>query len=346
MKRSSHAAFAVRGELLVFGGEQECDETNGASVGDDLTCLAVRRYSPQERLWRSLNCVGAAPRGRIAPAATAVGAGERLFVFGGFDPANTRGVGAGSGSGGIGFTNATHVLDFRAQPPRWRAVAADDAPHAPSARRGASLCWWPGTGGGALLAFGGWDLLEVLADHRRFDLQTNEWAIIVDASEGGGGVAPQQPSPRRGHSATVVGDRVLLFGGCLGLSTYASDLWAYDGACWLSLAAEGAAPSERAWHTATALEHARTLLLVGGRDAEGCCDDGAWLLDVRTTRWASVRLTGEEGRVPRPRCSHSATLLSKELLVVYGGRDDTGELLGDVLHVDVEALLKQVAATA
>lgn len=142
---ANHVAMHYRGELLIFGGEV-------AESGD--SAVAVRSYTRRNG-WQTLQVNGTAPRGRVAAAAAAV-EGDRLYVFGGFAPDDGGGVGGGFG---VGYTNAMHVLDLRSQPPRWRAVSAEGkaAPvHAPSPRRDATLTWWPGSSGGALLAFGGW----------------------------------------------------------------------------------------------------------------------------------------------------------------------------------------------
>ena len=334
--RSTHVDFVLRtGELWVFGGEQPCDDAGGSA---DIAPTAVRRFAPKDGTWKTLDCVGAAPRARIAAAAASVG-GERLFLFGGFDPDDDRGAVGGS-AGSLGYTNATHVLDTRSQPPRWRAVSAEGAAHAPSPRRDATLTWWPGVGGGTLLAFGGYDLLAVHADLHRFDLQTLEWSLVARGAD----ADTSWPLPRRGHSATFVAGRMLVFGGCLGLSSYIDDLWAFDGTQWQALQSTSAAtPSPRAWHTMTALD-GRRLLLHGGRDADGCCDDVAWLLDLgdaTNVLWTELQI---RAGAAEPRFSHAVTLLNETLMTVHGGRNEAGELTGDVHHLEVQEVLQAAQA--
>ena len=116
-------------------------------------------------------------------------------------------------------------------------------------------------------------------------LHAREWELLdgspdeADFAAGGGdeagrrfaeaGVPCALPLPRRGHSASVVNGRLLVFGGCKGLCTYLDDLWASDGSHWQRIDPRGECPTARAWHTATVCSESM-LLLIGGRDAEVC----------------------------------------------------------------------------
>jgi len=337
--RANHVAMAHRGDLLVFGGEVQ-----------DGNAVAVRCFS-RSRGWEKLNCVGSAPSGRVAAAAASI-EGDRLYVFGGFAP-DDEGHGIG-GASGVRYTNAMHVLDLRSQPPRWRALTAEGAAapeHAPSPRRDATLTFWPANNGGALFAFGGWDLFEVHGDLRRFQLQPPEWTNASTPATGDAAADESsgypQPLPRRGHSCTLVHGQtsshssMLLYGGCLGLSTYLDDLWSWSDheKRWCIVEASGEAPGPRAWHSATAIgAMGHLLVILGGRSAEGC-GLGPHLLDGATSRWAAVRLPLKKGCFTRH--SHTATLVgaaprgSLGVLLVFGGRGEQDELLGDLISLDV-----------
>jgi hypothetical protein len=350
--RSGHVAMAFERDLLVFGGE----------LPDGVSAHAARivmRFSPRLCTWSELKCAGSPPRGCVA-AGSCVVADQRLFVIGGFDPdadIDLDGKGgsgtmfnidavagrggappatsSGSGGGGRGrrsaYTKTLHVLDLRADTYSWRAVSAESAMHAPSARRDATLSWLPASDGGVLLSFGGWDLLDVHNDLRCFTLHSAEWCALPPAvlKEGHSTAATASPPlARRGHTATVVDGALLVHGGCLGLNTYLDDLYRADVstraegcADWTRIEPRGVAPSARAWHTATAAADGKMMLLVGGRDP---C----------TMSWATIRLPfGELGL--RPRYAHSATLLEGGLLILHGGKGEDDELLDDTHVIDL-----------
>ena len=345
--RATHAAMAFQHALLVFGGEQE-------PSSDD----AVHAFHIADAMWRSVSLVGSPPEGRVAAAACCV-EDERLFLFGGYIPDHDE--------NGKVYSGSLHVLDLRSSTPRWRPIAPDGAPHAPSPRRDATLTWIRASGhSGSLLAFGGYDLMSVHNDLRRFDLQALEWSLptMLDASQQADGAAHAAapaasssaptasmvaaPLPRRGHSAVALGmpaggasqQCLYLFGGCLGLSSYIGDLWTAEltssgAAAWTHVATAGASPPPRAWHSASAIDGRHQMVVVGGRSARGCVpDEGAWLLDARTSAWAAVALP----MGPCVRYSHSATIVGAAALLVYGGRDDDGAARNDVFTIDLNEL--------
>lgn len=358
-RRASHVATAWRGDLLVFGGEAPDDAPADGTV---------HWYSSQARSWSGLPCVGHAPAGLTAAAGCSV-ADERLYVFGGFDA--TRG----------GYSGDLHVLDLRAEPSRWRRVCGEVETH-PTPRRDASLCWWPANDGGALLLFGGWNLHEVHGDLRCFQLSRAEWdspskAATHQPSLAAGGLQSQlpghtrpttadervseaaaaaaRPLPRRGHSASVVAGRLVLFGGCLGLSAYVGDLWTWDGAAWAVESPCGTPPSARAWCSCSVLPTgapnvggAHHVAFVGGRDHSGCCIDPLWLLAISVphpggqpkTEWVAIKPPTPLPAL-RPRHSHTATVVGSQLLVLGGYADDDDAPLAEssLATVEMAALL-------
>ena len=93
---------------------------------------------------------------------------------------------------------------------------------------------------------------------------------------------------------------------------------------WVSLPCSGAAPSGRAWHSATAV--GETMLLVyGGSNGKKLFGDvhsldlAEWLGDMRGgahARWTKLQCDGE---APPPRMGHTAVLMAGERLWLYGG---------------------------
>lgn len=170
----------------------------------------------------------------------------------------------------------------------------------------------------------GRDLLEVHGDMRQLHLQSAEWSELSNSGEEGeerleeaSNGAPSsrwlQPLPRRGHTCTLLhapGPSVLLYGGCLGLTSYLGDLWVWPetGSHWALVEASGESPGARAWHSATAIGATGHLMLVlGGRSAAGCAAVGPWLLEVATSLWSGLRLPIT--KLMSPRYAHTATLV-------------------------------------
>ena len=63
------------------------------------------------------------------------------------------------------------------------------------------------------------------------------------------------PAKRFGHSANIVGDRMIVIGGQSGTDQF-NDVWslAIDGLAWSAVATEGVAPSPRSRHSASLVE--------------------------------------------------------------------------------------------
>jgi hypothetical protein len=179
------------------------------------------------------------------------------------------------------------------------------------------------------------------------------------------------PQPRSYHTATAVGDTIVVFGGnndthsfnslhVLERETMATSssgepttLWR-----WSNIQASGCAPAPRTGHIATLLSNGTTILFHGGWDPND--DDGdevtsgsrsqpdlnifddSYLLDTR--KWEWTRGPGSRSK----RVGHSAMLVvldetanskkNKEEVILFGGR----RLPDNVLAADFESLLMMV----
>jgi len=169
----------------------------------------------------------------------------------------------------------------------------------------------------------------------------------------------EEPSPRIGHSATVINHNVLVFGGCArnivphkdrlqadGITSklgagYASDeLYQarLDGSMgtstWKKLDPQGTAPCGRWRHTATEVG---TKMFVFG----GMVDDRKQLNDLfiyaaDANEWRDPK---PRGTVPAPRSCHTTTYVeSEDKLFVYGGYGGDGRLFPDVEAFHVSTL--------
>ena len=164
------------------------------------------------------------------------------------------------------------------------------------------------------------------------------------------------PSSRSGHTATVLGNDLVVFGGVKGrkwlntVSVLDCTVWR-----WTSVKAAGAAPPPRSYHTAVALGHNR-IVIVGGNNSDQCFDS-VHVLEKTTDeeegtvkwRWSHPTVRGCK---PVARTGHSATVLADgKTVVVYGGwdpnddsndeeeptdEDDEETIFDDYLYLDTE----------
>ena len=120
-----------------------------------------------------------------------------------------------------------------------------------------------------------------LADHWK-------WQRLSSPEEG----APTPPARALGTAIyDPVGNRVIVFGGRTGSSTYLNDLWAFDldSKSWVELSAQGTLPSPRRGHNAIYDPMARRMISWAGQgDGSGSFFDEVWALDLETLQWLNV----------------------------------------------------------
>lgn len=121
------------------------------------------------------------------------------------------------------------------------------------------------------------------------------------------------PEPRYGHSAALVGTRIVYFGG-RGKDKHFRDLHALDAASqtWYQGPSSGGAPSARQGHTATL--HGTRLYVFGGV-CGGTYFGDLHCLDLSSMAWSSPTTSGPQ---PSARFGHTAVLIGDSLLV-HGG---------------------------
>jgi len=150
------------------------------------------------------------------------------------------------------------------------------------------------------------------------------------------------PEPRYGHSAALVGTRIVFFGG-KGKSKHFRDLHALDASSltWYQGPSSGGAPSARHGHTATL--HGTKLYVFGGACGAKYFGD-LHCLDLSSMAWFSPSTTGPG---PSARASHAALLIGESLLI-HGGfcmdsaeiasKDTSGDLLKACYLNDIRVL--------
>lgn len=151
------------------------------------------------------------------------------------------------------------------------------------------------------------------------------------------------PEHRYGHSAALVGTRIVYFGGKGKQGMHYRDLHALDAATltWYQGPSSGGAPSARHGHSATL--HGTRLYVFGG--VCGCKYFGdLHCLDLSSMAWSSPNTTGPK---PTARFGHTAVLIGESLLV-HGGfcmdsadlatKDNNGHLLQNCYLNDMRVL--------
>ncbi|XP_023302584.2 host cell factor-like [Lucilia cuprina] len=163
-----------------------------------------------------------------------------------------------------------------------------------------------------------------------YELQATKWEWRKMQPEAPDNDAP--PCPRLGHSFTLVGERILLFGGLANESDdpknnipkYLNDLFILEtrgahshNGKWIVPKTYGESPPPRESHTGVSFSCKSTgklyLLIYGGMS--GCRLGDLWLLDIDTMTWSKPCT---RGRAPLPRSLHSATMVNNKMYV-FGG---------------------------
>ncbi|XP_017009883.2 host cell factor isoform X2 [Drosophila takahashii] len=163
-----------------------------------------------------------------------------------------------------------------------------------------------------------------------YELQATkwEWRKMYPESPDSG----LSPCPRLGHSFTMVGDKIFLFGGLANESDdpknnipkYLNDLYILDtrgvhshNGKWIVPKTYGDSPPPRESHTGISFASKNTgnlnLLIYGGMS--GCRLGDLWLLDTDSMTWSKPRTLGQ---APLPRSLHSSTMIANKMYV-FGG---------------------------
>lgn len=142
------------------------------------------------------------------------------------------------------------------------------------------------------------------------------------------------PSPRDHHSASVVGDKIVVFGGRHGVEreceVYILDTknmrWE-----WPRISHEPDAPSQRAFHSSCVYKNSQ-LVIFGGSTPAYLND--VHILDTDKCKWTRANAKGPP---PLPRAGHSAVMVSKYMFV-FGGEKTKHERLNDVQALNLDNL--------
>ncbi|CAH2036969.1 unnamed protein product [Thlaspi arvense] len=312
------------------------------NVTDNIRWERVRQQHQQVGLGES--CSG--PGKRWGHTCNAIKGGSFLYVFGGYGRDNCQ-------------TNQVHVFDavmiFVAAKQIWTQPIISGTPPPP---RDSHSCT---TVGDNLFVFGGTDGIKPLKDlyildtcklfffvyfkpslhpvsrsHSQFGLL---FPFVVSASHTWRcqSVRGEGPEAREGHSATLVGKRLFVFGGC-GKSSdvndeiYYNDLYILNTETyvWKRAVTFGNPPSARDSHTCSSWKN--KIVVIGGEDGHDYYLSDVHILDTDTFMWKELNTSGQ---LLTPRAGHVTVSLGRNLYV-FGGFTDAQNLYDDLYVLDVD----------
>ncbi|XP_048840046.1 F-box only protein 42-like isoform X2 [Brienomyrus brachyistius] len=156
-----------------------------------------------------------------------------------------------------------------------------------------------------LVLFGGWTRPSPYPLHqpeRFFDeIHTyspskNWWNCIVTT---------HGPPPMAGHSTSVIGSRMVVFGGSLGARQMSNDVWVLDLEhwSWSKPSISGPTPHPRGGQSQIVIDD-KTLLILGGCGGPNALLKDAWLLHMGAPPWSwqQLRVENEEFGAPELWC--------------------------------------------
>ncbi|CAI9102179.1 OLC1v1000405C3 [Oldenlandia corymbosa var. corymbosa] len=146
-----------------------------------------------------------------------------------------------------------------------------------------------------------------------FDLQTCSWSILKTYGK--------PPVSRGGHSVTVVGTSLVIFGGQDAKRSLLNDLHILDleTMTWDEIDTLGVPPSPRSDHAAAV--HAERYLLIFGGGSHATCFNDLHVLDLQTMEWSRPT---QQGEIPSARAGHAGVTVGENWFIVGGGDNKTG----------------------
>mmetsp|Transcript_50308 Transcript_50308/g.78632 ORF Transcript_50308/g.78632 Transcript_50308/m.78632 type:complete len:646 (+) Transcript_50308:174-2111(+) len=229
-------------------------------------------------------------------------------------------------------TSARDRFSRGATPFAWAWSRVDAGGNRPAAREGHAAV----EVGTKIYFFGGCvQGIRCFSDIHIFDTDTLQWRQEPFTGDA--------PEPRGGHSATLLGTDVFVFGGANSETTF-GDAYKLDliQRHWTRAVPSScpAIPSRRTNHAAIADAHGR-IYIMGGYDAQSNFLNDMWILNVYGANsydwqdgntfpvvWERPAVTGQ---LPVAREGHSLTLVDRKL-ILFGGYTANGNVANDV-HV-------------
>jgi len=146
-----------------------------------------------------------------------------------------------------------------------------------------------------------------LNDVHVLDVETSTWHDVRCAGE--------PPPPRYGHTATLVGRRMFVFGGRGENNVVLKDMYLLDldEWCWVKVNPTTTAPTSRFDHADVLIGN--KIVIFGGWDGKQCFDD-LWVFDTEAFTWMKPKTAGTP---PRARHGCKMEILTDGRITVFGG---------------------------
>ncbi|XP_024527981.1 uncharacterized protein LOC112345448 isoform X2 [Selaginella moellendorffii] len=143
-------------------------------------------------------------------------------------------------------------------------------------------------------------------------------------------LADQNLPERWGHSGVYCDGKLYIYGGCRGGLQF-SDVLMLDleTVSWEKLVTTGEEPGPRDSHTAVLYDHKKMIVFGGTSGSKKT--NAVHVLDLKSLVWARPSM---QGSLPAPRESHTATMISENQALVFGGSGDNGDYLSDTHILD------------
>lgn len=246
--------------------------------------------------WVAPTVSGPRPKPRYEHGAAVID--DKMYIFGG----NHNGR----------YLSDLQALDLKSW--TWSKVdvkAASDASSPIGPCAGHTLISWEGN---KLLSVGGHtkDPSETL-QVKAFDLQSHTWSTLKTYGK--------PPVSRGGHSVTVAGMTLVIFGGQDANRSLLNDLHILDleTMTWDEMDTLGVAPSPRSDHAAAV--HAERYLLIFGGGSHATCFNDLHVLDLQTMEWSRPT---QQGEIPSHRAGHAGAAVGENWFIVGGGNNRSG----------------------
>lgn len=225
---------------------------------------------------------------RVNHAAVAIN--DKIYSFGGYC--------AGENFSISGIKTAIDVYVFDTKTLRWHELPVprnkdgsfEMYPDVPYKRYGHTAVAYKN----CVYMWGGRNDEALCSNLYRFDVKTLQWEHITTK-----GVKPEA---RDGHSASIIGNKMYIFGGYIeGLRRYSQDLYCLnlDTMVWKYVNTTGKTPEYRDFHSSVIIDN--KLYIFGGRSDVSAprytglnlYDSTMYILNLDTKKWETARSTGQ-----------------------------------------------------
>lgn len=286
--------------------------------GDEAVDLASWYSSLAYDQWVTLPVAGRRPPGRYKHAAAVVD--QKLYISGG--SRNGRHL---SDVQVFDFTNST-----------WSSLKLSPEPNAAKSEEDSLLETFPATSGHHMVVWGekvlifdGQPKRSSYVTVRYLDLETQQFGVVETIGE--------LPVARAGHSTTLFGSKLIMFGGEDIHRKLLNDMHILnlETMTWNKVQATQPPPSPRYDHGASI--HAQRYLLVFGGCSHSTCFNDLHVLDLHTMEWSQPEIRGD---YVTPRAGHCGATINGNWFIVGGGDNKGGAT--ETLVLDMTKLVWSV----